>query len=99
MRRVFHTLAVHLFFIILFAFFYYYFSPHFANNKPNTFNQLNRESGVESLVDYVYFSTTIQAGVGLTDMLPVSIYGKLLVTLQHLIMLSITVITIYVFTN
>jgi len=95
MKKVLKTLAIHLFCIVFFAFFYYYFSTHFNNNKLKH----NNDSKLESLIDFLLFSTTIQAGVGISDILPISIYGKLLMILQQLIMISISVIMIYVFTR
>ena len=94
MKRVLKTLAIHLFCIVFFAFFYYYFSTHFNNNKQHKSN-----NKLESLIDFFLFSTTIQAGVGISDILPISIYGKLFMILQQLIMISISVIMIYVFTR
>jgi hypothetical protein len=58
-----------------------------------------RESKLDSIIDFLLFSTTIQAGVGVSDILPISLYGKILMILQQLILISISVITIYVFTN
>ena len=102
MKNVLKTLAIHLFCIIFFAFAYYYFSIHFENNKQknkqNKFNY-NSESTLDSFIDFFLFSTTIQAGVGISDILPISIYGKILLIMQQLIMISIGVITIYVFTK
>jgi len=95
MRRVVQTLTIHVFLILFFALFYYYFSIHFNNNKL----QHKNESEVESIIDFLLFSTTIQAGVGISDILPTSVYGKLFMIIQQLIMISINVITIYVFTR
>ena len=95
MRRVVQTLSIHLFCIIFFALFYYYFSIHFYNNKLKQ----TYESDLESIIDFVLFSTTIQAGVGISSIVPVSVYGKLFMIIQQLIMISISVITIYVFTR
>ena len=91
MKRVVKTLSIHLFCIFLFAFFYNHFSIHFDNNKQH-------ESKVDSIIDFFLLSTTIQAGVGVTNILPISIYGKMLMIIQQLIMISISVITIYFFT-
>jgi hypothetical protein len=91
MRIVVKTLAIHLFCILFFAFLYYYFSIHFDNNK-----HYKCES---SIIDFFLFSTTIQAGVGISDILPISVYGKLFMIIQQLLMISISVITIYVFTK
>ena len=99
MRVIFHTLAVHLFFIIFFAYLYYYFSSHFDNNKAIKFNPYNEESTLDTIIEYFLFSTTIQAGVGISEIVPISNYAKLLMIIQQLIMLSIHIITIYAFTN
>lgn len=99
MIRVLQTLTIHLFCIIFFALFYYYFSIHFDNDTQNKFKTYNRESKLDSIIDFFLFSTTIQAGVGISDILPISVYGKLLMILQQLIMISISVITIYIFTK
>jgi|LakMenE01Jun11ns_1017448.scaffolds.fasta_scaffold9204102_1 hypothetical protein len=99
MRRIVQTLAIHLFCILFFAFFYYYFSLHFDNNKQNKFEQYTRESTIDSIIDFFLFSTTIQAGVGISDIVPISIYGKILMILQQILLISISVITIYVFTK
>jgi hypothetical protein len=103
MLRVLQTLTVHLFFIIFFAIFYYYSSTHFDSHSIQSnlkqSSNYNPKSNFEEIVDFFLFSTTIQAGVGISDMLPNSIYGKLLMTLQQLIMISISVLTIYIFTK
>ena len=96
MKRVVQTLTIHFFCILFFAFFYYYFSTHFDNNKQTYYN---RESIIDSAIDFFLLSTTIQAGVGVSDMFPISVYGKLLLISQQLIMISISVITIYIFTE
>lgn len=93
MRKVAQTLAIHLFCILFFAFFYYYFSTHFDNK------QTKFKHKFESIIDFFLFSTTIQAGVGISDILPTSVYGKIFMIIQQLIMISISVITIYVFTK
>jgi len=92
MRIVVKTLAIHLFCILFFAFFYFYFSTHFDN-------KYNSESPLEKIIDFLLFSTTIQAGVGISDILPISVYGKILMILQQLLMISISVITIYIYTT
>ncbi len=96
MIKVVKTVVIHLFCILFFAFSYHYFAIHF-DNKKNKFQ--NYESKIESIVDFFLFSTTIQAGVGVSNILPISIYGKMLMILQQLIMICIGVITIYVFTK
>lgn len=99
MIRVAKTLAVHLLFIIFFAIMYYNFSIFFDNKTPNKFKEYNSGTKMETLVDFFLFSTTIQAGVGISDISPISVYGKILVTIHHLVMISITVLTIHIFTR
>ena len=99
MKRVVKTLAIHLFCIIFFAFFYYYFSTHFDNDDKQNKYYNRKTSNLEALIDFFLFSTTIQAGVGISDIIPISVYGKMLMIMQQLIMISISVITIYVFTS
>jgi hypothetical protein len=99
MIRVAKTLAVHLIFIFFFAFMYYNFSIFFDNKKPNKFKEYNSGTRMETLVDFFLFSTTIQAGVGISDISPVSVYGKMLVTIHHIIMITINVLTIHIFTR
>lgn len=96
MKRIVQTLAIHVFCILFFAFFYYYFAMHF---KQNNFTNYNPESKIASIIDFFLLSTTIQSSVGLTDIFPISVYGKLIIIMQQLIMISINVITIYVFTT
>ena len=99
MKRVVQTLAIHFCCIIFFTFFYYYFSRNFDNNKRNKFTHYNGESKLASMIDYFLLSTTIQSSVGLTDIFPISVFGKLLIIIQQLIMISINVITLYIFTT
>ncbi len=99
MKRVLKTLAIHLMLIIIFTGFYYYFSSHFEKNTPNKCKKYNCTNEVNTIIDFLLFSTTIQAGVGLNDISPISSYGKVFMILQQLLMISINVITIYVFTN
>ena len=99
MKRVIKTLALHLFLIIFFTFFYYYFSNHFEKNTPNKCKNYDCDAEVNTLIDFLSFSTTIQVGVGLNEMSPISNYSKIFMIIQQLIMLSIHVITIYIFTN
>ena len=49
------------------------------------------------MLDYLFLSTTIQAGVGMSDIYPISFYGKLLMISQQLIMIMTHVFTLYIF--
>jgi hypothetical protein len=63
--------------ILCFALFYYYFQDHFNVKVSREYTTL----------DYLYLSTTIQAGVGMSDMYPVSFYGKTIMMTQQILMI------------
>ena len=99
MIRVVKTLAIHIICILIFALFYASFSKHFIddNDNNNKFKYFHSEPKFEYMIDFFLFSTTIQAGVGISEIVPISIYGKLLMIIQQMTMISIHVITIYIF--
>jgi hypothetical protein len=67
---------------------YSYYKDHFEKNVEN------EDLGY---VDYMLLSTTIQAGVGISDIYPISFYGKIIMIIQQLIMICTHVFTIYIF--
>ena len=91
MKLVIRTFIFHTLCIILFAFIYLYLSDHFHESD-------SRKNPSKKLIDFFLLSTTIQAGVGISELLPSSYYGKLVVIIQQIIMLFAHIITIYIFT-
>ena len=89
MKNFIRTVLFHFLCIIIFSIVYL--------NLENNFKKDNTHDKDQTFIDFVLLSTTIQAGVGISDLYPVSIYGKLAVLLQQLIMLCTHVFTIYVF--
>jgi hypothetical protein len=87
MKIVIRTVFFHFFCILVFAIFYYIFKKDFKSNIGEN----------KILLDYLFLSTTIQAGVGMSDIYPISFYGKLLMISQQLIMIMTHVFTIYIF--
>ena len=57
---------------------------------------MKKEENLE-IIDYLLLSTTIQAGVGVSDMYPISFYGKITMIIQQLIMICTHLFTIYIF--
>ncbi len=86
MKMVFRTFFFHIVCILVFAFLYYYFKESYYDN--------NKER--DTFLDYLLFSTTIQAGVGITSIHPINFYGKIVMILQQLIMLMTHIFTIYI---
>jgi len=87
MKIVIRTVFFHFLCILVFAIFYYIFKKDFESNIGENKNML----------DYLFLSTTIQAGVGMSDIYPISFYGKLLMISQQLIMIMTHVFTLYIF--
>jgi hypothetical protein len=52
----------------------------------------------KTFIDFFLLSTTIQAGVGISDLYPLATHSKIVVILQQMVMLFTHVITMYVFT-
>jgi hypothetical protein len=83
MKLVIRTFIFHIFCIFIFAFIY-------AN--------LSFDNDDKSFIDFLLLSTTIQAGVGITNLHPLTYYSKLAMILQQVLMLLTYVITLYIFT-
>jgi uncharacterized membrane protein len=70
--------------IFIFAFIYTFieqnnFLPLVQNNKL-------------TFIDFLFYSTTIQSGVGLSNITPISSFSKILSMIQHIILLASSVI-------
>jgi hypothetical protein len=87
MKIVIRTVFFHFSCIIIFGILYFYLKEDFAEKE---------EANLE-IIDYVLLSTTIQAGVGVSDLYPTTFYGKLTMIIQQLIMICTHVFTIYIF--
>ena len=87
MKLVSRTVTFHIMCILIFALFYFNFKDNFEcnNNKKNT------------MIDYLLLSTTIQSGVGLSNIYPISFYGNMLMIIQQVIMIMTHVFTLYIF--
>lgn len=88
MKIAIRTVLFHIICIFIFALFYYYFRDDFKTEIKEQF----------TLLDYIFLSTTIQSGVGLTDVYPINFYGKLTMIIQQLVLIMTHVFTIYIFT-
>jgi len=86
---VFRTVIFHLACIVFFGYFYMYLKDHFDRDQQRRQNM--------GLIDYMLLSTTIQAGVGVSDIYPISFYGKLSMIVQQLLMIMTHVFTFYIF--
>jgi len=88
MKIVIRTVVFHFFCIIIFAYFYFNFKDDFKSQVKNEL----------TTIDYILLSTTVQAGVGITDIYPISFYGKVIMIIQQFIMIMTHIFTLYIFT-
>lgn len=88
MKLVIRTFVVHILCIIVFALIY--------SNISEEFHFMDKDK--KSFVDYILLSTTIQAGVGISQLYPLSLYSKIVLITQQLLMLFTHIITLYIFT-
>ena len=92
MKIVLRTLVFHFICIIIFALLYKHLYNHFGHDK----NKMNLNSG--QMVDYFLLSVTIQAGIGFSDLYPLSHVSKVILMIHQFIVISTHVFTLYIFT-
>ena len=90
MNIVLRTLIVHFACIIVFTVLYTVFADDY-NEK----NDGNGDTTNNTFLDFVLLSTTIQAGVGISNMYPLNSIGKIIMIIQQLIMMSVNLIALY----
>jgi len=88
MKLFIKTVIFHFICILIFAFFYYNLKDKFQSQQKQEITTL----------DYLLLRTTIQAGVGFTDIYPITFYSKLLIIIQQMILIMTHVFTVYIFT-
>jgi hypothetical protein len=88
MKLVVRTFIFHILCIIIFALLYSTLAEDFHI----------MEEDKKDLIDFLLLSTTIQSGIGMSDLYPLSYYSKIVVMIQQLIMLFTNIITLYIFT-
>ena len=88
MRVVIKTFFFHIICILFFTIIYYSKKDLFSLNK----------HGHLDFIDFLFLSTTIQAGVGYSEIYPMHDSAKLFMIIQQLLMISTNIFTIYIFT-
>jgi len=99
MKIVFRTVVFHIVCILIFAFLYFTYADDFKWAHDNSYIEKNNSMKKKhNFLDFLLFSTTIQAGVGISEFFPSSSFTKIILVIQQLIMISTHVFTIYFFT-
>jgi len=96
MKIVFRTLLFHLLCILIFALLY-------SNFSDSAYEALGDENSKEKTIkrtflDYLLFSTSIQASIGIAEFFPHTTITKLILITQQLVVISTHVFTIYILT-
>lgn len=90
MLIVFRTLLFHSACIVIFTILYTAFVEDYNEKNDGDGHVTNN-----TFLDCLLLSTTIQAGVGISNMYPLNSIGKLIMIIQQLIMMSANLITLY----
>ena len=88
MKLAIRTVCFHFLCILIFGIIYYNIQYQFQHND---------EQKRQSLLDYILLSTTIQAGVGFSDIYPTTSFSKLVMISQQILMIMTHVFTLYFF--
>jgi hypothetical protein len=103
MKIVFRTVVFHIFCILVFSFLYSTFEDDFGSLDNDLYSENNNKNPnrikeKRNFLDFLLLSTTIQAGVGISEFFPSSSLTKIILIIQQLIMISTHVFTLYLFT-
>ena len=90
MQIVFRTLLFHFTCIIIFTILYTVFSADYDEK-----NEGDGTITKNTFIDCLLLSTTIQAGVGVSNMYPSNSIGKIILIIQQLIMMSANLLALY----
>jgi hypothetical protein len=98
MKLVIRTAIFHLLCVLIFALIYFYFYKDFQSAQH--FHIDNGENPLKNnnLTDCLLLSTTIQAGVGMSTLYPISFYSKVVLIIHQIIVIFTHLITLYIFT-
>jgi hypothetical protein len=88
MKLAIRTVCFHFLCILIFGIIYYNIQYQFQHKD---------EQQRKSILDYILLSTTIQAGVGFTDIYPITNFSKIMMVLQQILMIMTQVFTLYFF--
>lgn len=88
MKLIIRSFLFHILSIIVFSIIYI--------QIPYEFHMPTKDS--TSNIDFILLSTTVQAGVGLSETYPITFRSKLFIIIQQLFLLLTHIFTVYIFT-
>jgi hypothetical protein len=93
MKQVFASIIFNFIIIIMFSIIYIYLKDEFIYNVSDKLKTNNRIQ----IIDLIMYTTTIQSGVGLTNIMPNSVLSKLVTMTQQYIMIGSYLFILYFF--
>ena len=94
MKIVLKTVLFQFLCVLLFSLVYLSFKRHFLRDPAYTTDNKKQAE----LLDCFFLATTIQAGVGYSDLYPITDTAKIIMIIQQFIMISTNVFLLYIFT-
>jgi len=94
MKLVIRTVIFQFFCVLVFGIIYLSFKTHFIRDSAFTIDN----SKDPELLDCLFLATTVQAGVGYSDLYPITNVSKMIMILQQFVMMSTNVFLLYIFT-
>ena len=95
MKIVIRTVILQFSFILLFGLVYFFLKSHFLRDPIYTINKKNNPE----IIDCFFLSTTVQCGVGYSNLYPITNLAKSIMILQQFTMISINILLLYVLTS
>jgi len=100
MKEIFGALLLNFISICIFCTIYFYLKDDFIYNISEKFSNLKLNSNFNEkvkLIDIIMYTTSIQAGVGLTNIMPNTFQSKFFTIIQQYLMISSNLIILYFF--
>ncbi len=94
MRIVIKTVVFQFLCVVLFGLIYVSYKNQFVRDPSYTIDK-NKEP---ELLDCLFLATTIQAGVGYSDLFPATDLAKIIMIIQQFVMISSNVFLLYILT-
>jgi hypothetical protein len=94
MRIVIKTVVFQFLCVLLFGLVYLSIKEHFIRDVNFTIDQKKDPE----ILDCLFLATTIQAGVGYSDLYPITSASKIIMIIQQFVMISTNVFLLYFFT-
>jgi hypothetical protein len=94
MKQIFTAILLNFISILIFCIIYIFLKDDFIYNESDKINNLNNKI---QIIDIIMYTSTIQSGVGLTNLMPNSFRAKFFTIMQQYVMISFNFFILYFF--